>query len=241
MINFGVLFMDEFRRPRIVKTKDLRVPNDYTLALDGEFRDFAFNEERALEFTGRWRSEIYKVPEEMPLDLEIGTGNGVHFQHHSQHFPERCLMGIELKYKPLIQTIRGAIRRGSRRACIMRLHAFNVDLAFAAGELNDLYIHFPDPWTSPRKPKNRLFNPRMLEIFWRLQRPGSKIDFKTDSREMFLWSLENIKASPYQIEAMTLNLHQSEWREQNVTTAFEKIFLRQGVEINFVRLRKPED
>jgi len=222
-----------------VKTKDLKVPNAYTLALDGEFREHAFNEERALEYSGNWRSKVYHVASDVPLDLEIGTGNGVHFQHHALKFPQRCLMGIELKYKPLIQTIRGAIRKGAKNACIMRLHAFNLDQCFAASELNDIYIHFPDPWTTPRKPKNRLVNPRMLEIFWNLQRPGSQIEFKTDSREMFLWAMENIEASQYKIEAFTLNLHQSEWQAQNVTTAFEKIFLRQGIEINFVRLRKP--
>jgi len=230
---------DEFRRPRIVKTQDLRVPNAYTLALDGEFREFAFNEVRAEQHAGQWRQEIFKVQLEAPLDLEIGTGNGVHFQHYALQNPERNLVGIELKFKPLIQTIRGALRKGARNVRILRLHAFNLDLAFAQNELNNIFIHFPDPWTTPRKPKNRVMNPRMLEIFWRLQKPGSKLEFKTDSREMFVWSLENIRQSPYVIEAETFDLHQSVWQKENVLTAFEKIFLRQNLPIHFVRLRKP--
>jgi tRNA (guanine-N7-)-methyltransferase len=227
-----------FRRPKIVLTKNLRVPNYYTQALDGEFKDHAFSEERAPLYKGKWRSEVFNIPDIKPLDLEIGTGNGVHFQHYCIHNPKRNLIGIELKYKPLIQTIRGALRLGARNGRVIRYHAFNIDELFVAGEINDLFIHFSDPWTSPRRPTNRIMNPRMLEVFYEIQRAESKIDFKTDSREMFLWAMEQIKNSKYKIEFQTLNLHQSEMAAENIITGFEKIFIKQGIEINFARLRK---
>jgi tRNA (guanine-N7-)-methyltransferase len=231
--------MSEFRRPQIVKTKDLRVPNYYTTALDGEFAEFAFNEERALTYKGEWRSQVYQKSDEFPLDLEIGTGVGVHFQHHALKHPERGLLGIELKYKPLIQTIRGALRKGAKNARIMRLHAFNIDMALGEQELNDVFIHFPDPWTSPHKPKNRLVNPRMMDLLFKIQRPGSRLDFKTDSRDMFLWAMEFLPSTPYKIEFQTLDLHSSPLASENVITGFEKIFIKQGIQINFVRLRRP--
>lgn len=230
--------MENFKRPQIVKTKNLRLQNYYTLALNGEFSEYAFSEERAPEMKGKWRSEVFRIADDQPMDLEIGTGNGVHFQHYCAHHPDRNLIGIELKFKPLIQTIRGALRNNSRNGRVIRYHAFNVDELFAVNEINDLFIHFSDPWTSPRKPSNRIMNPRMLDIFYEIQRPGSKIDFKTDSREMYLWALEQIKNSKYKIEFQTLNLHHSEMASENVITGFEKIFLRQGIEINFARLRK---
>ena len=232
--------MENFRRPQIVKTKDLKTPNYYTLALDGEFKDFAYNEERALLNKGQWRSQVFKCEEKKSIDLEIGTGNGIHFQHFCLQHPERGLVGIELKYKPLIQTIRGMVRKGAKNGRIVRFHAFNIDLLFAEQELNDIYIHFPDPWTTPRKPRNRVMNPRMLEILFALQRPGSKLDFKTDSREMFLWAMEQVQVSKYKIEFQTLDLHNSEMASSNVVTGFEKIFTQQGIQINFARLRKAE-
>ena len=173
------------------------------------------------------------------MDLEIGTGNGVHFQHRAVKYPERCLVGVELKYKPLIQTIRGALRKQAKNARVARFHAFNLDLLFEANEINNVYIHFPDPWTSPRKPKNRFVSTQILNWLWEMQRPGSILDFKTDSREYFLWSMEQIRESKYKIEFETLDLHKSEMAKENVITQFERIFLRQGVAINFVRLRKP--
>jgi tRNA (guanine-N7-)-methyltransferase len=229
---------NEFKRPQINLTKDLKFPNYYTEAINGEFRDYAFNEERAPLNRGKWRSEIFKVPSEMPMDLEIGTGNGNHFQHHALKHPDRCLVGIELKYKPLFQSIRGCLRKGAKNARICRYHAMNIDLMFEPGELNNIFIHFPDPWVTPRKPKNRFVNARVLDLLYDMQRPGSFLDFKTDSREYYLWSMEQIRTSKYKIVFETENLHQTEIAKENFITQFEKIFMRQGIEINFVRLQK---
>lgn len=231
---------DEFRRPQVNLTKDLKYQNEYTLALDGDLRDFAFNEERADKFKGKWRSEVFKVAENAPMDLEIGTGNGLHFFHQASRNQNRNLVGIELKYKPLIQTIRRCTNLGFKNARICRYHAFNVDLMFEKEELNNIFIHFPDPWVTPRKPKSRFVNARVLDLLWERQRPGSTLEFKTDSREYYLWSMEQIRESKYEIEFETLNLHQSERAESNFITQFERIFMRQGIEINYVLLRKPE-
>jgi len=230
--------LELFRRPKIVKTRELRIPNYYTQAIDGEFGEFSFNEEKGPDYRGVWRSKAFQIAHDSPMDLEVGTGNGVHFQKHCLNHPHRSLVGVELKYKPLIQTIRGALRQGAKNGRIVRFHAFNLDQLFSPNEVDDIFVHFPDPWTTPRKPKNRVMNPRMLDLFWELQRPGSKLDFKTDSREMYLWALEQIKNSKYKIEFQTLDLHSSPLAQENIVTSFEKIFVAQGIEINFVRLRK---
>jgi tRNA (guanine-N7-)-methyltransferase len=227
-----------FRRPQISLTRNLKIPNYYTAGIDGEFREFAFNEERAPLNKGKWRSDVFKVSNESPMDLEIGTGNGNHFQHHAVKNPQRCLVGIELKYKPLIQSIRGCLRKEAKNARICRYHAMNIDLLFEPGELNDVFIHFPDPWTSPRKPQNRFVNSRVLDLIFEMQRPGSFLEFKTDSREYFLWSMEQIRQARYKIIFETTNLHQSEKAQENFITQFERIFMRQGIEINYVRLQK---
>ncbi len=227
-------------RPRRVinVTQDLPNQNEYTLALNGEYSHVAFDEVRGPLYQGQWREKVFKTEKTRPLDLEIGTGNGLHFAHHAAKFPERLLVGIELKYKPLIQTIRRSLKNGSQNVAMIRYHAFNLDQLFAVDELNNVYIHFPDPWVAPRKPKNRFVAKENLELLYRLQKPGSFIDFKTDSREYFLWALEEIKQSPYEIVYKTLNLHQSDRAADNFLTQFEKIFMNQGIEINAVRLLK---
>lgn len=236
-----------YRRRVISRTSTLPNQNEYTLALDRELSHVAFSEERAGMWKGLWQKEVLKTNQDLnginhpgrPLDLEIGTGNGTFFAAQAQRFPERDLIGIELKYKPLIQTIRRALRDGAKNAIVIRYHAFNIEDLFEANELNDVYIHFPDPWVAPRKPKNRVVGQPILEILFEMQKSGSALNFKTDSREYFLWAMDEIRKTKYLIEFETMDLHQSLWKEKNFETAFEKIFLKKNIPINFVRLVRP--
>jgi tRNA (guanine-N7-)-methyltransferase len=227
-------------RPQINLTRELPKPNSYAVAMDNEYRNVAFNEERAPLNKGHWRAQIFKVESDIPLDVEIGTGAGHHFAHHAKKHPERCLVGLELKYKPLIQTIRRAKTGGGVHNAICRYHAFNLDQLFAEGEVNNVYIHCPDPWVTPRKPRNRVVNRHILNDIYKMQRTGSFLEFKTDSREYFLWALEEIKHTSYKVEFQTLNLYGEDtvYKQNNFQTGFEKIFVNQGIEINYIKLVK---
>ena len=106
--------------------------------------------------------------------------------------------------------------------------------------MDNIYIHFPDPWTTPRKPKNRVVNRIILNWLYDMQRDGSFLEFKTDSREYFLWALEEIKETKYKIEFQTLDLYREGgvYLAENFQTSFEKIFVKQQIEINYIKLRK---
>ena len=228
------------RRPQINSTRLLPNQNAYTLALNNEFRNYAFDEERAPLNKNKWRTEIFKCEDSKPVDVEIGTGAGMHFAYRANKNLERNLVGLELKYKPLIQSIKRAQMQGATNAAICRYHAFNIDLLFEKNEINNVFIHFPDPWTTPRKPKNRVVNVQIMNAIYEMQRPGSFLEFKTDSREYFLWALEEIKQTKYKIEFQTLNLYSEggKYFAENFPTTFEKIFVRQGIEINYIKLVK---
>lgn len=227
---------DTQKNSRINLTRSLPRPNQYTLALDGEFAKHAFNEERTPLNKGKWR-EAFANPG-APIDLEVGTGAGYFFKHRALKHPERNLVGIEIKYKPLIQTIRRTLVAGATNAVVSRFHAFDLPLMFENGEIDNVFVHFPDPWTSPKKPKNRFVQFRNLDILFDLQKPGSFLEFKTDSLVYFEWALEEIKQSRYKVEFLTFDLHQSEKAADNFVTGFEKIFINQGIKINYVLIRK---
>ncbi len=79
---------------RISRTKTIPKPNEYVAGLNGEYADWSYDEERTPRFKGAWRKEAFGVSEETPLDLEIGTGNGLHFAHHAFKHPERVCSGL---------------------------------------------------------------------------------------------------------------------------------------------------
>jgi tRNA (guanine-N7-)-methyltransferase len=226
------------RRPRLGPTKNLPEPTEYAKALDGECAAVAYNEERAVALKGKWRAEAFKVAPDHPLDLEIGTGNGFHFAHLAKANPTRSILGIELKYKPLIQSIRRAMAGGAVNCAIARYDASILDDLFEANELNNVYIHFPDPWSKKRSWKHRLIQTDFLARLSSLMRAGAIVEFKTDNLDYFEWAAERFHASPFKVTRETRDLHNSEWAPENFVTHFEGIFLAQGMKINYARLEK---
>lgn len=214
--------------------------NPYVKLLRGEFANWAFDEEKSLTFKGKWRELAFNgAPHDKPLDLEIGTGNGYHFEKLAKDQEGRRLtLGMELKFKPLIQTIRRTVRAGLKDARMFRYDASYLPDIFDKAELNNIFIHFPDPWPKIRHHKNRLIQDEFLKETLELQRPGSFIEFKTDSLEYFEWAMEIFKRGPYKITAESRDLHNSEWKSLNFVTQFESLFLKQGLKINYAKLEK---
>ena len=226
------------RRPRLVETKTLPNPTAYVVALNGEFAPWAFDEERSKEHRGAWRKH-YGVSKEAPLDLEIGTGNGYFFAHRAAAEPNRSLIGMEVKYKPLIQSIRRARRDGATNARIVRYDASCLEDIFAEGELDHVFIHHPDPWPRQRDWKHRLIQDEFLNILWSLMRPGSFVNFKTDSEDYYDWALPIFEKSKFKKLRATRDLHKSEWAAENFVTHFESLFLQKGQPIFYCRFEKP--
>lgn len=229
--------MSRGAQKRVSKSRDLPKPNIYVQALLGEFSPWAFDEERAPEYKGKWRQE-FGMPSEAPLDLEIGTGNGFHFAWRAKENQQRGLVGIELKYKPLIQSIRRARANESENCRMVRYNARLIHELFSEGELNDIYIHHPDPWLKKSQRKHRLIQPDFLELMHGLQKPGGEVEFKTDSEEYFDWALPLFAESPYEVLGSTRDLHNSEYASQNFVTQFESLFLKKGQPIFYARLKR---
>jgi tRNA (guanine-N7-)-methyltransferase len=223
---------------RLSLTKNIPVPNEYILAMSGECAAWVYDEEQAPRNRGRWRSDVFKVAEDTSLDLELGTGNGLHFAHRALHLPKRNIVGLELKYKPLIQSMRRALRNASKNARMVRYNAYILNEIFAPNEIDNIFIFFPDPWEKSRHHKHRMIQDHSLKVFHELQRPGSQLVFKTDSRDYFDWALAHFKRSPYKILSHSFDLHNSEYVEGNFVTQFENLFLRQKLPIHFARLQK---
>jgi tRNA (guanine-N7-)-methyltransferase len=227
-------------RIQIANSRNIPRPHAYVRYLLEDYASWAFDEERAPQFKGKWRQEVFNVEPSAPLDLEIGTGIGYYFAHHATAFSNRSLIGLEIRYKPLIQAIRRVLKAGATNARMARYAGQNVSDLFTEGELDDIIIHHPEPWSRPRKYKHRLCNRGTFNTLFKLQKSGSKIEFKTDSRDYFLWTMEELKHTSYVIERYSLDLHASEWAaEQPLLTHFERMFVSQNVPINYAWLRKP--
>lgn len=224
----------------LAKSKELPYPTKYVEMLLGEFSHRTLDQDQVENYRGKWREEFFhEFPQEMPIDVEIGTGNGYHFAHQASEVPDRALLGFEIKYKPLIQTVRRALRAGAlSNAYGLRYNAFNIDRVFAPEEINNVYIHHPDPWPKKRQWKHRLIQSDFLDRLYGCMKSGSFIEFKTDNLDYFDWSEEVFKASKFDMEFLTRDLHNSLRADGNFITHFEQIFIRKGQPIYYLMVRK---
>ena len=213
-------------------TRNIKNPNDYVKALYGSYKGWALDEREALQYKGRWLSLF---PGKTALDLEIGPGTGKRFSDLCLKNPDRAFLAVEIKYKPLIQTIRRVRSNGSENARVLRYNAGRIKNLFVDEELNSVYIHFPDPWLKKRKSrKHQLIQMDFCRQLHRIQKMGSFLEFKTDSLDYFEQSVENFKIAGYHLKKYSkdfyLNVKQLSLKN---LSQFELIFFKKNIPIKY--------
>lgn len=202
-----------------------------------ELEPWIVDESLAVANKGQWHKGPTRSFEH--LDVEIGTGNGFHFSHRAEKFPERALVGFEIKFKTVVQSIRRCLRVESQNARMIKADASDLRTYFAPEEIDNLYIHFPDPWPKPRQQKNRLLKSEFLEKTFEVIKPGGVIEFKTDHYGYFKAAAKCAAQSQFNLIFYTEDLHHSFYKENNFVTQFESLFLRKKQPIFLFLLQKP--
>lgn len=222
---------------KVSRTRDVPNPTKYITWLLNDFSEWAIDEERAPKLKSKWREDM-GADSTAPLDLEVGVGNGFFFADYVKRNPQRLLVGLELKYKPLMQTVKRALAAGGKKFRVARYNAHYLTDLFEVGELDNVFIYFPDPWALKSQLKHRLLKTEFWNNLFELQKAGSIVEFKTDHPEYFEWVLERLPHTKYRISRQTFDLHNSEYAKDNVMTHFEKLWTGKGLKTHMVRLER---
>jgi tRNA (guanine-N7-)-methyltransferase len=132
-----------------------------------------------------------------PLVVEIGSGRGEVLVHAASEAPGTDFLGLEV-YKPgVAQTLIG-VRHGGltnvRLAIVNAAEALTTMLP--AGSVDELWVHFPDPWHKKRHHKRRLVTPAFADLAARVLRPGGTWRLATDWAEYAEQMAEVVAGSP---------------------------------------------
>ena len=189
-------------------------------------------------YKGKWRSEIYG--NDAPLYLEIGMGMGTFIRTHSFNHPEINYLGLELnttvlykavtRYKAELKSRLGNAADGiSGNLRFIRSNARFLEEYFAQGEIDKIYLNFSDPWPKEHSAGRRLTSPQFLKLYEQILKADGTIEFKTDNRGLFDYSVETIPANGWKIEAITYDLHHdAAMNEGNIMTEYEAKFSAKG-------------
>lgn len=180
------------------------------------------------QYKGRWK-EVFD--NEYPVQIEVGMGKGRFIMDMAELHPDRNYIGIEMYDSVLLRAVqkREQLDKELKNLYFIRMDARNLPEVFEKGEVDRIYLNFSDPWPKDRHAKRRLTSRRFLERYEKILTEGGQVEFKTDNRDLFEFSLEEAGEAGWKLEASTFDLHHEDtMMEGNIMTEYEEKFSSLG-------------
>lgn len=167
-----------------------------------------------------------------PIHLELGCGKGSFITETANRNPEINFVAMEKIPDVIVMAAERASEGKVTNVRFVNGDAAFIHYAFRPDSLDGIYINFCDPWLKKKQHKRRLTHHNFLDIYKFILKDGGKICFKTDNRELFDFSLEEIgNHSGFILQNVTYDLHHSGF-EGNIVTEYEAKFSSQGLPIH---------
>ena len=172
-------------------------------------------------------------PQDQPLEVELGSGDGSFLVEYARLHPERNFLGVER----LLGRLRKIDRKG-RRAGLQNLRGLRIESSYFLEYLLPqnsaaaIHVYFPDPWPKRKQRKHRLINACFTELARQALAPGGVVFLRTDHVEYFAQMTAVFAASAH-FRAVETPAELSA-----VVTDFERGFQSQGIATNRAAYRR---
>ncbi|HSV88343.1 MAG TPA: tRNA (guanosine(46)-N7)-methyltransferase TrmB [Bacteroidales bacterium] len=187
-------------------------------------------------YKGKWSKVFFG--NNNPIVLEIGCGKGEYTLALARKFPEINFIGLDIKGDRIWKGAKQSINGGLTNAAFLRIQAERICFFFDTGEINSIWLTFPDPQPQKSREKKRLTSPEFLKRYSKILAAGSFIHLKTDNTDLFEYTLDVIIGGNHHLGVFSNDIH----KEANPSTLFlketqthyERQFLASGVPIKYL-------
>ena len=169
-----------------------------------------------------------------PIHIEIGMGKGKFIMELARNNPDINYIGIEKYSSVLIRAIEKRSQEELPNLCFIRMDAESICDVFEKGEVKQIYLNFSDPWPKEKHSKRRLTSKEFFARYDQILLEEGDVIFKTDNRELFDFSVEQIPLANWSIKNITYDLHNSNFAAGNIMTEYETKFVGEGKPIHRV-------
>lgn len=183
------------------------------------------------------REELLQYKDRFPCELEIGCGKGGFICQLAERHPDRFFIALEVSTGALITAMERCIASGIENIRFINANAVILAELFQKGDVSKIYLNFSDPWPKARHAKRRLTYRSFLELYRSILPEDGILEFKTDNRALFDFSLEEFAFCKMKTTDVTYDLHNSAYNKDNIVTEYEKNFSEKGFTINRVVVR----
>ena len=190
--------------------------------------DSEFTRNDFKNYKGKWH-EVFG--NDNPIHIEIGMGKGKFITTLATLNPNINYIGIEKYSSVLIRAIEKRKELEIDNLLFIRMDAVDILDAFAKDEVDKIYLNFSDPWPKDRHAKRRLTSRQFFDRYDAFLVQDGVVEFKTDNRDLFDFSLEEIKKTKFEVIDYTFDLHgnpKAAIYQGNVMTEYEEKFTQKG-------------
>lgn len=186
---------------------------------------------------GQWRSQYFG--NDNPIVLELACGKGEYTIGLAQAYPATNFIGVDIKGDRIARGAVAAQSLALPNVAFLRTDINFLTEFFTESEVNEIWLTFPDPQPRPKQEKHRLTHPRFLILYQRILMPGGTLHLKTDSSELFRYSLAMISSCEFTDLQYTTDLYRSVLNQihTGIKTKYEQLFTDKGFTINYLQCK----
>jgi tRNA (guanine-N7-)-methyltransferase len=182
---------------------------------------------------GKW-SEFFSNLN--PITLELACGKGEYALGLGRLYPNRNFLGIDLKGNRIWAGAKRALAEQLKNVAFIRTHIDKLGDYFTPGEVQEIWLTFPDPQLRMSRAKKRLTHPKFLRLYQQILQPGGRIHLKTDSPDLYAFT-------KFVIDMYNLELHEdiddvhsgsTVSDELSITTHYEALDIAQSNRIHYL-------
>lgn len=188
---------------------------------------------------GKWH-EFFK--NDHPIVLELGCGKGEYSVGLAQKNPDRNFIGMDIKGARMWRGCKTSQEDNLQNIAFVRSHIELIEHFFEAGEVDEIWVTFPDPQPKEYKARKRLTSPRFLSYYKKILKKDGIIHLKTDNDGLYEYTLEVIQEAQHKILFSSNDLYNSGYENEAVwfQTFYENKYLSTGKNINYVKFKLHE-
>jgi len=193
-----------------------------------------------VSFKGTWQEQYFKNTN--PITLELACGKGDYTLGLARQFANRNFIGIDVKGARIWRGAKTALEEELNHVAFIRARIEMIDFFFAPNEVEEVWITFPDPFLEPGKMNRRLTSTEFLTRYQSILPIGCLIHLKTDSPELYQFTLETLKKnSDYELIYHNADIYANPPLYHDalqLKTVYEKTHLKTGKTIKYVQIRR---
>lgn len=177
-----------------------------------------------------------------PITLELACGKGEYSVNLGRQNKDKNYIGIDIKGNRIYIGAKQSLAEELTNVAFMRTHILQIENYFNLGDVEAIWIIFPDPFLRESREKNRLTHPRFLYRYQRILKPGGIINLKTDSKELYDYTQEVIAQHNCTIVEDIVDIYGKgkATGPLAIQTFYEQMHLANGRTIYYLAFKLPE-